>query len=291
MFKLFRPALTGAPQEFFNLGGFPGFITLKLEFAAAPSAGTVTIEGQRAGSLLWLPILGGTDAPVNGAPVMLAADGGYVGFRLTFTGLVGGDTPILAIVGNQTVSLPSWMMTDEGFGNAARLRVDNGQTGFFDRRMWSLGYEFASTNPIAGTPLVFKLVIPVNFIVHAHSLAVDAGGVTLRTYSAAQGVDGGGFATPRPLASENSMTEEEAYAFQAVMTSGGTFTPNVGAVPITSLRVRTAGATAQQSSVGLGAVSEKGRPAGTYYAVLQRMNGVNGDCTGKYDLVVEERNS
>ncbi|MNR36953.1 hypothetical protein D3C85_1549320 [compost metagenome] len=85
------------------------------------------------------------------------------------------------------------------------------------------------------------------------------------------------------------MTEAASYAFQTQIASGGTFTPTVGQVPLTPLRVRTANATAQQSSVGGEAVSEKGRPAGTYYAVLSRMTGVSGDCTGVYTVVIEER--
>lgn len=170
-----------------------------------------------------------------------------------------------------------------------RLRVDVGQTGFFERRMWNLNYEFASANPIAATPLVFRFVLPTNFIIHAHGLTIDQGGVTLRTYTAAQGTPGGTFSTTHVLSSENSMTEQAAYNFQAQVASGGTFTPTAGQQPLTPLRVRTAGATAQQSSVGGEAVSEKGRAPGTYYAVLQRMTGVSGDCTGVYSIVIEER--
>lgn len=184
---------------------------------------------------------------------------------------------------------PFDLLTDGGNGPNRRLRVDVGQTGFFGRRMWSFNYEFATANPIAATPLVFRFTIPVNFIIHAHSLSLDQGGLTLRTYSAAQGVEGGTFSTTHTPASENSMTEKAAYAFQTSIASGGTFTPTAGQVPITPLRVRTANATAQQSSVGGEAVSEKGRAAGTYYAVLSRMTGVAGDCTGVYTIVIEER--
>lgn len=184
---------------------------------------------------------------------------------------------------------PFDLLTDGGDGPSRRLRVDVGQTGFFGRRMWSLNYEFATANPIAATPLVFRVVIPVNFIIHAHSLSLDKGGMTLRTYSAAQGAEGGTFSTAHTPISENSMTEAAAYAFQSQIASGGTFTPTVGQVPLTPLRVRTANATAQQSSVGGEAVSEKARATGTYYAVLARMTGVSGDCTGVYNLVIEER--
>lgn len=188
------------------------------------------------------------------------------------------------------IALDDKLITDGGIaGSNPRLRVDVGQTGFFDRRMWALNYEFASVNPIAATPLVFRLIIPTNFIIHTHGLTLDQGGVTLRTYAAAQGVAGGTFGATHTPVSENSMTENAAYAFQAQIASGGTFTPNAGQVPLTPLRVRTANATAQQSSVGGEAVSEKGRAAGTYYAVLQRMTGVSGDCTGVYNLVIEER--
>lgn len=189
-----------------------------------------------------------------------------------------------------SVNLPDKLITDGGIGgNNPRVRVDVGQTGFFDRRMWAINYEFSSTNPIAATPVVLRVTIPTNFIIHGHALTVDQGGVTLRTYGAAQGVAGGTFGTPQALLSENSMNESAAYAFQSSIDSGGTFTPNSGQQPMTALRVRTANATAQQSSVGGEAVSEKGRPAGVYYAVLARMTGVSGDCTGVYTLIVEER--
>jgi hypothetical protein len=184
---------------------------------------------------------------------------------------------------------PFDLLTDGGTGPNRRLRVDTGQTGFFGRRMWSLNYEFAAANPIAGTPLVFRFTIPTNFIIHAHGLTADQGGLTLRTYTAAQGVAGGTFGTSHTPSSENSMTEAASYAFQTQIASGGTFTPNGGELPLTPLRVRTAGATAQQSSVGAESVAEKGRPAGTYYAVLARMTGVSGDCTGVYTIVIEER--
>lgn len=184
---------------------------------------------------------------------------------------------------------PFDLLTDGGDGPNRRLRVDVGQTGFFARRTWSLNYEFGSANPIAATPLVFRFTIPVNFIINAHTLSLDQGGITLRTYEASQGVAGGTFSTTHSPVSENSMTEKAPYVFQAQIASGGTFTPNVGQAPLTPLRVRTSGATAQQSSVGGEAVSEKGRAPGTYYAVLARMTGVAGDCTGVYSVVIEER--
>lgn len=180
------------------------------------------------------------------------------------------------------------LLTDP-VGETPRIKVDPGQTGFFAKRMWSIAYEFASANPITDTPLTFQLIIPCNFIIHAHSLTVDQGGVTLRTYLSSQGTPGGSFSTPLVLVPENSMNEQPGYTFQATAAYGGTFTPTPGQLPITPLRVRAAGATAQQSSVGGSVVSEKGRSAGTYYGTLARMTGVTGNCTGVYNLVIEER--
>ena len=276
------------PQDIVIPGGIPGTATVRLDFQELPNAGTVTFERRSSYQGDWLPIQNGTNRSVTGEPVEVKFDGGVNLLRVTFTGLTGGLFPVLTIVENETATPPSFLLTDGGFGNSARLRVDNGQTGFFDRRMWSIAYEFSSANPIADTPLVFRAIIPTNFIIHAHSLTVDQGGVTLRTYREAQGVPGGTF-NPLVPQSENGMTEEQAYQFQALIGIGGSFVPTPGETPITPLRVRTAGATAQQSSVGGSVVSEKGRPAGTYYARLDRMTNVNGDCTGVYNLVVEER--
>lgn len=270
-------------------GGETGYHRIFIAFASAPSAGFVSVEKRPLGSPYWMPIIGGENIDISTGEVSVFTDGAVGALRVTFIALSGGTSPILWLSSSPTAWPPLSLMTDNGIGQSARLRVDNGQTGFFARRMWSLNYEFASTNPIAATPLVFKFVLPTSFIIHDHSLSVDQGGLTLRTYSADQGVAGGTFSTSHVPRSENTMTEHEAYAFQATIASGGTFTPTPGEAPITPLRVRTAGATAQQSSVGASAVSEKGRSPGTYYAVLARMAGVSGDCTGVYSIVIEER--
>lgn len=280
--------LTSTPQEVVIPGGLSSAVYARLDFDSYPSAGTVTIELKTSYDGAWQSIQNGTELSVTSGPVECKFDGGVVLLRVTFTGLSGGASPVLTLVENQTAVPPSFLMTDGGFGESARIRVDNGQTGFFARRMWSIGYEFPSANPIAATPLVFRLIIPTNFIIHAHSLAVDQGGVTLRTYRETQGTPGGTF-DPYVLQTENGMDEKPAYQFQALAALGGTFVATAGQEPITALRVRTSGATAQQSSVNGSVVSEKGRPAGTYYAVLSRMTGVSGNCTGVYNLVVEER--
>lgn len=169
---------------------------------------------------------------------------------------------------------------------ARRFRVDNGQTGFFERRMFRINHEFTD---LADTPMVFKFVCPVNFILHYQSLEVDQGGIVIRTYRASQGTEGGTFSGTIPIYSNNFMDEEPEYTFQTAVTTGGTFTPTVAGSQVETIRVRTAGATAQQVSVGQGVSGERGIPAGTYYIVAARMSGVSGDCKGVYSLIVEER--
>lgn len=167
-----------------------------------------------------------------------------------------------------------------------RMRVDVGQTGFFERRVWRISYEFTA---LADTPQVFKVSVPVNFQLHHQSLEVDQGGIVMRAYRAAQGAPGGSFSTAVPIYSANFMNEQPEYAFLASITTGGTFTPDVGQTATETLRARSAGATAQQASVGSAAFGERGIAAGDYYLVFSRMTGVTGDCKGVYDLYVEER--
>lgn len=289
MARTFTIAANNGAQIIPIPGGQAGSHTILLAFLSSPSAGTVTIEQQAVGSSTWSSIQGATGVSIASGAVTVRSDGEIGALRLTFTSLVGGTSPTLWLSSTPSMIPIRDLLTDGGFGHNRRIRVDQGQTGFFARRMWALNYEFASANPIAGTPLVFRFIIPTNFIIHAHFLSVDQGGVVLRTYSADQGVAGGSFSTSHTPGSVNAMEEQEQYMFQSTIDSGGTFTPNLNEIPITPLRVRTSGATAQQSSIGQGAVSEKGRADGTYYSVLARMTGVAGDCTGVYNVVVEER--
>lgn len=289
MTRQFPLAITATPQVIPVPGGDLGFHKILIGFSTAPASGYVSVEKRQIGSSMWEPINGGENAPIVAGQAAIYTDGAIGALRVTFIALDGGAAPALWLSSEPTSWPPLNMATDGGTGPSARFRVDVGQTGFFARRAWALSYEFATANPIAATPLVFRLIMPVNFIIHAHGLSVDQGGMTLRTYSESQGAPGGVFGTPHTPVSENTMNEEPAYEFQAAIASGGTFTPSGGAVPLTPLRVRTSGATAQQTSVGGSAVSEKGRAPGTYYAVLARMTGVSGDCTGVYNLVVEER--
>lgn len=269
-------------------GGDVGFREIHLAFAIAPSAGTVTVEQRAIGSDDWVALNRGTAVDVTPGELTLYADGSAGAMRVTFSGLTGGSSPLLWVSSQATAVPPLDILTDGGTGPNARFRVDQGQTGLFARRVWRISHEFTGLNT---TPLVLKVVVPVNFMLYYQGLSVDAGGVVLRAYRSTQGTEGGTFSTAIPLISANTMTEEPEYTFQAAVTTGGTFTPSAppAGTAVETLRVLTSGATAQQSTVGGEAVNERGLAAGTYYLVFSRMTGVSGDCAGVYTLIVEER--
>lgn len=175
------------------------------------------------------------------------------------------------------------LLTD-GAGPNQRLRVDPGQTGFFARRQWRLSFEFLA---LGATPIVLRVTMPVNFIIHLQSLSVDDGGVALRAYRTGQGTPGGTFSTPVQMYSVNFMDEFPAYAFQGAVDTGGTFTPSAPAVE--TIRVLTSGATAQATTVSAAQTGERGLAADTYYLVLENLPGISGTSNGVYALIVEER--
>lgn len=269
-------------------GGDAGFREINLVFAVAPSAGIVTVEQRAIGSADWIALNRGSAVDITPGELILYADGAAGAMRVTFDGLVGGSTPILWVSSQATAVPPLGIVTDGGTGPSARLRVDPGQTGLFARRMWRVSHEFTGLNT---TPLVLKVVSPVNFMIHHQGLSVDAGGVALRAYRSTQGAEGGTFAATVPLISANFMSEEPEYVFQASITTGGSFTPSAPPVgtAVETLRVLTSGATAQQTTVGKDTTNERALAAGTYYLVFSRMAGVNGDCSGVYTLIIEER--
>lgn len=179
---------------------------------------------------------------------------------------------------------PFDLLTDGGDGPNRRIRVDPGQTGFFARRMWRLSFEFVGLD---ATPIVLRVTMPVNFIIHLQTLSVDDGGVSLRAYRSVQGTPGGSFATPVTMYSVNFMDEKPAYEFAGSVDTGGTFTPSFPAVE--TIRVRTSGATAQATAVSASQTGERGLAADVYYLEIATLAGVSGGSSGVYTLIVEER--
>jgi hypothetical protein len=166
-----------------------------------------------------------------------------------------------------------------------RLRVDVSQTGFWE------GREFRISVPLsipAATPVVLKFVSPINFILESQGLTCDEQGILFQAYRSTQGTEGGSFSTEVPIYSNNFQSTSPTYAHQATITTGGTFTPDGGQQSVETVRVKTAGATAQQSTVGGSVRGERGLAAGAYYLKFSNLTG-SGTAQGVYSLIFEER--
>ena len=84
---------------------------------------------------------------------------------------------------------PVKLMSDND-GDHARLRVENGQTGFFAGREARTFYEFSIAS---GATQVIKVVAPVDTIVEDLALELDLASVRLELVTG--GTEGGTFST------------------------------------------------------------------------------------------------
>jgi hypothetical protein len=164
----------------------------------------------------------------------------------------------------------------------ARLETDLGNTGFWEGHEFRLSYELDITQLT-----VLKFTSSIDFIIQSQVLDVDQDGLKLSVYRASQGVDNGGFITPIDFYANNSMSDTPSYTSNATINTGGTFTVNDGELPVEVIRVRSASATAQKSTVEATAGDERGLPAGSYYLEFSVLSGNNP--LGVYSLKWEER--
>lgn len=172
-----------------------------------------------------------------------------------------------------------------------RVRVDVGQTGFFEGREFRSYYEFSSENSngieLAATRDL-KFVSPVDFILQSQILICDKGGVRLQAYGGA--TDAGGWASV-PVLGKNRSTSRRKYGggfyeAQATVFAGGSFT---GGTQLDVIRCRAASQTVASANVGANQDDERYLPAGTYYIRLQPLVGVNDTSEGIYSISWEER--
>ena len=166
-------------------------------------------------------------------------------------------------------------------GSRSRVRVDVGQTGFWEGREFR---SFLELNIAQGATQVVKVVSPVNFVLFQQSISVDAGGIKFSAVTG--GTEGGSYSTSLPVIGKNRMTDRPTpyYEAQITLATGGTHS---GGTVVEIVRVVAANATAQQSTVGGEISSERGLPAGTYYLKFENIS--NGATTGVYSLFWEER--
>jgi len=161
-----------------------------------------------------------------------------------------------------------------------RLRVDVGQTGFFEKREFELFREFATATTAT---YVMRVVSPVNFILQDLAIELEAGSVRLATFQG--GTPTGSFSETLPYIAANTMTETPAaYTPQIVITAIPTGGSLAGGTAIRVTRVKSADNSNFASSVGSTPDLVAGRAPGTYYLVLQ-LNAAVGVLKGR----IEER--
>lgn len=208
--------------------------------------------------------------------------GNSEGGRVVFEGVTGAVSLRLGFRHSGTTMQPMYdTYTSAENRNTRRLRVDVGQTGFFEGREFRTFYEFDIPS---GGQVTGRFSCPVDFILFAQSLTVDSGGIRMTTRIG--GTPSGTFGTALPIIGKNSMSSRPLpyYASQATVFIGGSVT---GGTVVDVARVISAGATAQESTVGGQVSDERGLPAVTAYVTLESIG--NGNTTGVYSSFWEER--
>lgn len=233
-------------------------------------------------SRVGFPIKAGQSATISrgSIPVWIASDsssnGNFIVQQIRGTGTTGQILPVIA------VQFPEDLLTkgEEGF---RRLRIDAAQTSFFRGRQFRSYLEFSVAS---GTTQIIKFTSAVDFVLFDQTLTVNDGDCRFAAITGAS--DATAFNTSISVIGKNRMAigsnRESNYASQVTLATGGTIT---GGTEVEVFRVKTASATAQQSTVGGSQESERGLPAGTYYLKLQNMGA--GTMTGVYYLWWEER--
>lgn len=199
----------------------------------------------------------------------------------------GGTGPVViqslleTVVPFSGVDLPhdTWTWSQEGY---RRLRVDTSQTSLFTGRQFRTFKEFSIAS---GATYIIKVNVNVNTILWNAGITVDAGSIKLSTYAG-----GTPSVTPVdviPVIPKNTMSSRPTpfYTTQNALV-GGTATLT-GGVVIDVARVVTAGATAQQITVGLSQFGERGVGTGEYFWVFNNFG--NGTATGVFSAYWEER--
>lgn len=187
------------------------------------------------------------------------------------------------------ISLPLSLLTDGG-GASARLRVDQGETGFFAGKMFRSFFNGVIPKA-AGSSIRFRFTSPIDFILWVQELDLTQGALQLEVFT---GVTPSGTWVSVPVIGVNRMAQRPLpyYVPQVTIdTSVGGTGDFTGGTRVDFLQNRTASTNGTASNVGV-QFSERGLPAGAYYGRLQTLAGglpVNDDSQFVYRLQWEER--
>jgi hypothetical protein len=179
---------------------------------------------------------------------------------------------------HSTVDLPQDFYTST-LENYRRIRVDTGQTSFFRGRQFRSYSDFTLA---AAEVRYFRFTSLTDFVLFDQTLSVSGGSVRLSVWT---GATASGTWAPIPVIGKNRMSSipQPPYVTGVTFETGGTFT---GGTEVEVIRLVSATATAQQSTVGANAGDERGLPASTFYI---KVEATNSTPSVLYSLFWEER--
>ena len=182
-------------------------------------------------------------------------------------------------------------VTSDRTSGFERVRIDSGQTGFFEGREFR---TFKELNIAAGATYVIRAIVPLNIILFGLEVDLDGGWLRIGTYVG--GTPGGVFAEVLPVIVTNNMSpgvnhrknaSQAIYAAQTTLAAGGT---HAGGVELDVIRIKSADNSNFAASVGSGENDERGIGANTYYFRLLNLGSVDA-VIGTFKARWEERPS
>ena len=177
-------------------------------------------------------------------------------------------------------------VTSDAFSGYDRLRVDPGQTSFWEGREFRAFYEFSI--PLAGHVLL-KLETPIDFIVQDINFEVDTGGLRADLILGATDV---GPWTPLAVVPTNVMSDPNRrfpYYVGQITTFTGAAGAFTGGTIVDTVRVRSSSQSVAAQNVSQAQDSPRGRPPGSYFIDLTSLDGVNDTTRGIFAIRWEER--
>lgn len=197
----------------------------------------------------------------------------------------GNSSPIVvqeltSIVGSKygIVDLPKDIYTSST-ENYRRIRVDTAQTSFFQGRQFRSYYDFSLT---ASEVRYFRFTSLTDFVLFDQSISVSGGSIRLSVWT---GSTPAGTWTNIPVIGKNRMSSipQPPYISLVTFQTGGTF---IAGTEVEAIRLVSATATAQQSTVGASSGDERGLPASSFYIKIEATSSTP---TVVYSLFWEER--
>lgn len=252
-------------------------------FPKTPTAGTVSFQ-VCADGFSWKTVDGGTFTATAAFKFPPFHVGRAVAGRFVLQG-VAGASGFKAMIRHSNVQSQSMRdLTTSANREYRRVRVDMGQTGFFEGREFR---TFKRLNMATNDVLYMRFTCPVDFILFDERITLNSGEIDHTAYREATNITGTWEELPvigRNIMSNRPKPYYEPVGVLEFLQPGGSFVPGVEVGP--PLIPKTSGATAQQSSIPSGNSRERGLAGATYYLTS---TCIGGPLKGVYYLDWEEK--